>query len=70
MTYPNLKPNDPCPKGCGSLVIRKEGMFALMNGWRGTGLVCEKCNALWEDPSGANGTIWEAVEKRAKEGRE
>lgn len=37
-----------CPK-CGERRMVREGMFH----WRGTyfsGLVCEKCNALWDNP--------------------
>ncbi len=37
-----------CPK-CGERRVVREGMFH----WRGTtfsGLVCEKCNALWNNP--------------------
>lgn len=44
------KPIDgKCPK-CSSLLVRKPNMFH----WRGTfyhGLVCEPCNALWDDPT-------------------
>lgn len=44
------KPGDIHPK-CGTAVVRKEGMFALPGHGRFSGLVCETCKALWNDPS-------------------
>jgi len=43
------KRGDPCPK-CGVLLVVKPGMFALREHGMFSGLVCEPCGALWDDP--------------------
>lgn len=43
------KRGDPCPK-CGKTLVVKLNMFALRGLGFFSGLVCEPCNALWNDP--------------------
>jgi len=42
--------------------VRIPNCFALSNGWRGDGLVCESCNALYADPKNS---IFDAAQGRA-----
>lgn len=43
------KRGDPCPK-CGKTLVVKPNMFALRGLGFFSGLVCETCKALWNDP--------------------
>lgn len=43
------KRGDPCPK-CGKTLVVRPNMFFLTGIGMFSGLVCEICNSLWNDP--------------------
>ena len=42
-----FKDTEICPK-CGDLLVKQEGMFFLEEAGSMPGMICEKCNALYE----------------------